>query len=72
MQQIGTLWNKFPRIVRDVAAACGKKVRIEMEGHETELDKTVLEAIKDPPSASPPERPRRAASSCGPFTRAAR
>jgi two-component system chemotaxis sensor kinase CheA len=48
MQPIGNLWNKFPRVVRDVANACGKKVRIEMEGRETELDKTILEAIKDP------------------------
>ena len=48
MQQIGNLWNKFPRIVRDVATTCGKRVRLEMEGKETELDRTVLEAIKDP------------------------
>jgi two-component system chemotaxis sensor kinase CheA len=48
MQTIGNLWNKFPRIVRDVANSCGKKVRIEMEGRDTELDKTIIEAIKDP------------------------
>jgi len=48
MQPIGNLWNKFPRIVRDVANNCHKKVRIEMEGRDTELDKTILEAIKDP------------------------
>jgi two-component system chemotaxis sensor kinase CheA len=48
MQPIGNLWNKFPRIVRDVANSCGKKVRIEMEGRDTELDKTIIEAIKDP------------------------
>lgn len=48
MQPIGNLWNKFPRVVRDVANVCGKKIRIEMEGVETELDKTILEAIKDP------------------------
>jgi two-component system chemotaxis sensor kinase CheA len=48
MQPIGNLWNKFPRIVRDVANSCGKKVGIEMEGVETELDKTIIEAIKDP------------------------
>jgi hypothetical protein len=34
--------------VRDVALACGKEVGIEMEGKETELDKTIIEAIKDP------------------------
>ena len=48
MQPIGNIWNKFPRTVRDVAAACGKQIRIEMEGKETELDKTIIEAIKDP------------------------
>ncbi len=48
MQPIGNLWNKFPRIVRDLAMACNKQVRLEMEGKDTELDKTLLEAIKDP------------------------
>ncbi len=48
MQPIGNIWSKFPRTVRDVATACGKQVRIEMEGRETELDKTIVEAIKDP------------------------
>ena len=48
MQPIGNVWNKFPRVVRDLAASCGKQVRIEMEGAETELDRTIIEAIKDP------------------------
>jgi two-component system chemotaxis sensor kinase CheA len=48
MQPIGNLWSKFPRVVRDLSVACGKQVRIEMEGQETELDKTILEAIRDP------------------------
>ncbi len=48
MQPIGNVWSKFPRIVRDLASACGKEVRIEMVGKETELDKTIIEAIKDP------------------------
>ena len=48
MQPIGTVWSKLPRVVRDLAASCGKKVRLEMEGEETELDKTLVEAIKDP------------------------
>ncbi len=48
MQPIGNVWSKFPRTVRDVALSCGKQVRIEMEGKETELDKTIIEAIKDP------------------------
>ncbi|MCB1739967.1 MAG: chemotaxis protein CheW, partial [Gammaproteobacteria bacterium] len=42
------IWAKFPRAVRDLALACGKKVRIEMEGKETELDKSLIESIKDP------------------------
>ena len=48
MQPIGNVWSKFPRIVRDMAIGCGKKVRYEMEGQETELDKTIIEAIRDP------------------------
>ncbi len=48
MQPIGNVWSKFPRVVRDLAASCGKKVRLEMQGKETELDKTLIEAIKDP------------------------
>ncbi len=48
MQPIGNIWSQFPRTVRDVALGCGKEVNIEMEGKETELDKTIIEAIKDP------------------------
>ncbi len=48
MQPIGNIWNKFPRVVRDLAKSCGKKVRLDMEGKDTELDKTLIEAIKDP------------------------
>lgn len=48
MQPIENIWAKFPRIVRDVAAELGKKVRLVMEGNETELDRTIIEAIKDP------------------------
>ena len=48
MQPIGVVWNKLPRVVRDLAAKCGKTVQIEMQGAGTELDKTIIEAIKDP------------------------
>ena len=48
MQPIGNIWNKFPRTVRDLAVSCGKEVRLEMEGQDTELDRTIIEAIKDP------------------------
>ncbi|WP_404423116.1 chemotaxis protein CheA [Nibricoccus sp. IMCC34717] len=48
MQPIGNVWAKFPRIVRDVSHDLGKQVRLEMEGKETELDRTIIEAIKDP------------------------
>ncbi len=48
MQPIGNIWSKLPRTVRDLALECGKQVRVEMEGEETELDKTLIEAIKDP------------------------
>ncbi len=48
MQPISNVFDKFPRVVRDVATAQGKQVLIEMEGKETELDRSLLEAIKDP------------------------
>ncbi|WP_321476868.1 chemotaxis protein CheW [uncultured Paludibaculum sp.] len=48
MQPIGVVWNKLPRVVRDIAYALGKQIRLEMDGTSTELDKTIIEAIKDP------------------------
>ena len=48
MQPIGVVWNKLPRLVREVCRLRGKQVRLEMEGSDTELDKTLIEAIKDP------------------------
>lgn len=48
MQPIRSIWSKFPRVVRDIALSLNKQVRLEMEGEETELDKTLLEAIADP------------------------
>jgi two-component system chemotaxis sensor kinase CheA len=48
MQPIGTVWNKLPRVVRDMALALGKQIRLDMDGAGTELDRTIIEAIKDP------------------------
>lgn len=48
MQPIGNVWAKFPRIVRDLSHELGKKISLVMEGQETELDRTIIEAIKDP------------------------
>ena len=48
MQPIGLVWNKLPRVVRDLAHQCGKQIRVEMVGAETELDKSIIESIKDP------------------------
>ena len=48
MQPVGYLFRKFPRMVRDLATTCGRKVRIEFEGQETGLDKSLLEAVRDP------------------------
>jgi len=48
MQPISRLFDKVPRVVRDVSVACGKQVRVETEGKETELDRTLLEAMNDP------------------------
>jgi two-component system chemotaxis sensor kinase CheA len=48
MQPIGNAWNKLPRLVRDLSHELGKKIELEMRGAETELDRQVLELIKDP------------------------
>src|SRR5262245_31780494 len=48
MQPVSALWARLPRLVRDVATACGRAVRLEMSGDATELDRTLLEALKDP------------------------
>lgn len=45
---VSYLFNRFPRMVRDTAAKLGKKVNFEIEGEETELDRTLLEALSDP------------------------
>ena len=48
MQPIGSVWSKFPRVVRDLALTCHKQVKLEMVGEDTDLDRTIIEAIKDP------------------------
>ena len=48
MQPIGNAWQKLPRVVRDLSAELGKKIELVMQGAETELDRQVLELIKDP------------------------
>ena len=48
LQPIENIWSKFPRVVRDLALLFGKKVRLEMKGSDTELDRTIIEAIRDP------------------------
>lgn len=48
MQPIGDAWRKLPRIIRDVSTDLGKKIELVMEGQDTELDRQVLELIKDP------------------------
>lgn len=48
MQPIDSLWSRLPRVVRDLGAQCGKRVTLEMVGRETELDRSLLEAVKDP------------------------
>ncbi|MEH2069742.1 MAG: chemotaxis protein CheA [Nostoc sp.] len=48
LQSINTIWQKFPRVTRDLAIASGKQVKLDMEGVDTELDKSIIEAIKDP------------------------
>ncbi len=48
MQPIHSIWAKLPRVVRDLSRSCGKQIRVEMEGKSTELDKSLIEAMKDP------------------------
>ncbi|MCH2533636.1 MAG: chemotaxis protein CheW [Bdellovibrionales bacterium] len=48
MQPISTLWNRYPKMIRDLSKNLGKKISIKMEGQETELDRSLIEAIKDP------------------------
>ena len=48
MQAIDHLWSKLPRVVRDLSATVGKQVRLAMVGQDTELDRSLLEAVKDP------------------------
>ena len=48
MQPIGVVWNKLPRVVLDLSASCGKQISLQMDGADTELDKSIIEAIKDP------------------------
>ncbi|AYO84767.1 hybrid sensor histidine kinase/response regulator [Methylobacterium brachiatum] len=48
MQPIGSAWQKLPRVVRDLSAELGKQIDLVMVGAETELDRQVLEVIKDP------------------------
>jgi two-component system chemotaxis sensor kinase CheA len=48
MQPIGNAWQKLPRVVRDLSSELGKQIELVMSGAETELDRQVLEVIKDP------------------------
>ena len=48
MQPIEHVFSKFPRIVRDLAVTCGKEVTLEIDGADTELDRSLIETIRDP------------------------
>jgi two-component system, chemotaxis family, sensor kinase CheA len=48
MQPIDHIWSKLPRVVRDLSTSLGKQVQLVMRGKETELDRSLLEAVKDP------------------------
>jgi two-component system chemotaxis sensor kinase CheA len=48
MQPVSNLFSKMPRMVRDLSQSLGRRVRLQVEGQDTELDKSLLEAIKDP------------------------
>jgi two-component system chemotaxis sensor kinase CheA len=48
LQPVGNVFNKFTRVVRDMAIALKKEVRLEIEGKDVELDKTIIEGLSDP------------------------
>jgi two-component system chemotaxis sensor kinase CheA len=48
MQPVSNIFSKMPRLVRDLSQTLGRRVRLQVEGQDTELDKSLLEAIKDP------------------------
>ena len=48
MQPVSNIFSKMPRLVRDLSQSLGRRVRLQVEGQDTELDKSLLEAIKDP------------------------
>jgi two-component system chemotaxis sensor kinase CheA len=48
MQPVSHIFSKMPRIVRDLSQTLGRRVKLQLEGQDTELDKSLLEAIKDP------------------------
>lgn len=48
LQSVGTVFNRFPRVVRDLSLALGKQCHLTIEGQEVEVDKSILEAIADP------------------------
>ena len=74
MQPIGTAWQKLPRVIRDLSSELGKKIELVMQGADTELDRQVLEVIKDPLTHHDPQfggsrhrgLPRRAAPPASP------
>ncbi len=48
MQSVGTLWSKLPRVLRDLSVSLGKKFTLVTKGAETELDRSIIESIRDP------------------------
>jgi len=48
MQQVGNVFNKFPRIIRDLSRKMNKEIELELKGNEVELDKSIIESLSDP------------------------
>ncbi|MBM9537163.1 hybrid sensor histidine kinase/response regulator [Desulfobulbus alkaliphilus] len=76
MQPIGNVFNKFPRVVRDLSKKLGKQIDLTIVGKDVELDKTIIEAINDPLThlvrnsvdhgiESPQDRTRKGKDACG-------
>ncbi len=65
-QPVGSVFQRMPRLVRELSAKTGKKVRLEMVGENTEVDRTIIERLSDPLDAHHPQFRRSRHRSCPP------
>ena len=56
-QPVKSVFQRMPRLVREIAGSTGKQVRLVMEGENTEVDKTIIERLSDPITHMPAQTP---------------